>query len=671
MAEENKSTIFSKIMQAGETALDQFIFKARSEIAQQEDDAVYRKSIYKDITYSLGSQGYQEKANRLSYAYLDQMARKNTIVATIIQTRQNQVSAFAKPAKDKHDIGFRIVLKDEDRGIDELLSQLFPEKFSEEESAETSAKRSDGSRQEAISASNEIQEDRGEVPELNPEVEEADANEDGKMTEREMRRYAKEELQKRTKRKRQAIQDMVLTCGSLKDRPFESRKWDFDSIMRAWTRDTYTYDQIGGENIPDNAGRLHHWVPVDGGTIRYSSPMLKKYKDISTHQAGYDILFPEKELKAMAEQRDALELDEEKLENEDYKYVQVVRGRILRAFTPDELYVGMRNPTTNLYSNGYSIAELEILLNMVSAHIFTENYNRSYFTQGFSAKGILHIKAPLNRRKLESIRVQWQHMIKGNKNSFQTPIMSGMDEVKWIPLTQTHSDMEFSNWMNYLIKIICSVYQIDPAEIGFGMREEGGRGTGGLGGDQFEEKIEMSKSKGLAPLLRFFENFINKNIIDQIDPKYKLEFVGIREESQKEALERQKEEVRFKKSVNEVRAEDDLPPIPGCDDLILDQTFFQWFSQFHPDGKKMMEEMQDQEGGGSIEEGMEEAANNEMQNLQDQISREEEGMASENENDVEQVSNVEEEMGAERQAEIDSKMKKSKSVSIEYYKIED
>lgn len=674
MAEENKPSIFKKIMEAGEATLDQYIFKARSEIAQQEDDAFYRKSIYKDITYSVGSQGYHERTNRLSYSYLNHMAKKNTIVATIIQTRQNQVSAFTEPAKDKHEVGFQIVLKNEEKAIDQLLAKLFPEKFDDQygdSDKDDSSDKSDANMRYAVNHSDEVDEGGSSDTIEMDELKNVDANEDGQMSEREMRRYAKTELLKRTKKKRMAIQEMVMTCGSTKDRPFESRKWDFDALMRAWVRDTYTYDQICGEIVPDNAGRPHHWVPVDGGTIRYSSPALGKYKDMSVHQAGYDILFPEKELKAMELQRDAVELDDEKLENDDYKFVQVVRGRIIRAFTPDELFMGMRNPTTDLYSNGYSVAELEILLRMISAHIFTENYNRSYFTQGFSAKGILHIKAPLNRRKLESIRVQWQHMIKGNKNSFQTPIMSGMDDIKWIPLTQNHSDMEFSNWMNYLIKIICSVYQIDPAEIGFGMREEGGRGTGGLGGDQLEQKVEISKSKGLAPLLRFFETVINKNIVDRIDPDYKLKFVGISEESRKEVRERQKEEVRFKKSVNEIREEDDLPPIPGCDDLVLDPTFFQWFTQFHPDGKQMMEEQQGAEQEGQMGEDVQAQTDKESDLLHQQIEQEEQGLASENQTNVEQVSNVEEELGAEQQAAQDAKMKKSKKVAIEYYTIDE
>jgi hypothetical protein len=306
-------------------------------------------------------------------------------------------------------------------------------------------------------------------------------------------------------------------------------------------------------------------------------------------QTNVDLLYPEKQIEAL-ENKDALELDDKLLEAEKYKYVQVIRGKIERAYTEDEMKVGMRNNTTDIYNNGYGVSELELLVSLVSSHLNTEYYNKSYFTQGFSAKGILHLKAPIPRRKLETIRQQWHHMIRGSRNSFQTPIFAGMDEINWIPLTQNHSDIEFSGWMNYLIKMICSIYQIDPYEVGIGMKDEG---KSGLSGDNTQEKIDLSKDKGLFPLLRFLENYINANIVDMIDSDFSIKFTGMNAESKTEALNRQKEEVKFKKTVNEIRAEDGLPPLPGMDDMILDPTYFQWYTQFSKKGQELTEKNQE------------------------------------------------------------------------------
>lgn len=600
MADEDKKGLFGKMLDALEASLDERIEKARApKMSEGQEDAAeeafYRKSLYSDPSYTVGTQGYQEKTARLSFELLRMMARNNTTVMGIIQTFQNKVASFAKPVKSKYERGFRIKLKNEEDQLLEIKKELFPEVFGEDnEKSGSTEKQSEDSRDNAQNVTEQI-----DAPEEMVESADGDLNPE-KLSEAEMDRIAQKELEKRTKETIQDIQNLVVTCGSLEDRPFETKRWNFDSFLRALTRDSLTYDWIAVERIEDETDRLHHWVPVDASTVRYATPQLKMYNNFKMDVPSPNILFPEKELeRVMEHQKDLVNLDEEKLENDEYKYVQVIRGKIERAFTESELVVGMRNPTTDIYANGYSYAELELLLSMISSHIYTENYNKLYFSQGFSAKGILHVKANLTRRKLETLRLQWKHMVSGNRNSFQTPILAGMEEVQWIPLTQSHSDMEFDKWMNYLIKTICMVYQIDPAEIGFGMKDEGGKG-GGLSGDNTKEKLDNSRQKGLVPMLRFFERFINENIVCKINPDYELEFVGVDDESMEEATARLQGEIKAVKSVNEARAELGLRPIEGADDLILEPTYFQWYSMFHPQAKEnqkqMMEQQQMQQG---------------------------------------------------------------------------
>lgn len=621
MADDNKkSNIFQKVLAATDVWLETQISKGKNSVQQEiedEADFFYRKSVAKDQSFYVGTQGYQEKPYRLTYEHLKQMSLKDSIISAIIQTRQNQVSGFSKLVRTPFDRGFKINLKDEQKLLEEIKEELkkspefAPKKPMKEqqEGADASAE-SVPSEDEVNQALDQAQDDVKKANEKfdhsdedkdalaeamdgqpDADTDDTDATDDDEAQKINWRlnRKAKEILDKKYAQRRRNVEQFVLNCGKTKDRPFESRRWNFDTLLRAIVRDSYTYDQLGIERVPDQANRIHHVVPVDGSTIRYASPELGKYKSFPL-QSSYDILYPEKELDALKE-KDALELDPKLLEQNKYKWVQVVRGRIERAFTEDELKVGHRNPTTDIFNNGYPVAELELLVNLVSSHLNTEFYNQAYFSQGFSAKGILHIKAPLNRRKIETIRQQWQHMIKGSRNSFQTPIFAGMDEVNWIPLTQNHTDIEFQGWLQYLIKMICAIYQIDPQEIGIGMKEEGSKGSG-LSGDNTQEKIDLSRDKGLYPLLRFLENFINCNIIDDVDPDFYLEFVGLRDESMKEALERQEKEAKFKKTVNEIRAEDGLPPLPGMDDFINEPTYLQWYTQFSEKGMKKMQQDQ-------------------------------------------------------------------------------
>jgi hypothetical protein len=617
MADDNKRpNIFQKALAATDAWFDQQIAKGKDNIQQEvedEADFFYRKSVSKDQSFFIGSQGYQEKPYRLTYDHLKQMSLKDSIISAIIQTRQNQVSGFSKLVRTPFDRGFQIKLKDEQKLLEEIKEELRKsDEYKPKDSLKSPEEMAEGKdvpsekdvNAELDQASKDIKKANEpmeygddlsvkEAFEGEPDTDQDDSSatddDEAQKINWRLERKAKEILNKKYADRRRAIEQFIIHCGKQKDRPFESKRWTFDSMLRAIVRDSYTYDQLGIERIPDQANRIHHIVPVDGSTIRYASPELGRYKSFPL-QSSYDILYPEKELEAL-NAKDALELDPVLLEQNKYKWVQVIRGRIERAFTEDELKVGYRNPTTDIFNNGYPVAELELLVNLVASHLNTEYYNQAYFSQGFSAKGILHIKAPLNRRKIESIRQQWQHMIKGSRNSFQTPIFAGMDEVNWIPLTQNHTDIEFQGWLQYLIKMICAIYQIDPQEIGIGMKEEGSKGSG-LSGDNTQEKIDLSRDKGLYPLLRFLENFMNTNVIDDLDPDFYLEFVGLRDESMKEALARQEKEAKFKKTVNEIRAEDGLPPLPGMDDFINEPTYLQWYVQFSEKGQKLKQQDQ-------------------------------------------------------------------------------
>lgn len=619
-----KPNIFQKVMAATDIWLQGQIVKGQSEIqkeAELEDEAdfFYRKSVARDMQYQNGSQGFLEKPIRITNEHLKQMSLKDSIIASIIQTRQNQVAGFSKLVKSPFDKGFKILLKDELKHLEDIKEKLkktpgfAPKKKPKEENpleagaeeqpeideeqpvdeaapAQDNMKKADP--EDLSGEASDTMSDKAETSEGSDE-DDSDATDDDEAQKINWRleRKAKEILNRKFANRRRAVEQFIINCGKMKDRPFESLRWNFDSFLRASVRDSLTYDQMATEIVPDQADRAHHIVPVDGSTIRYASPELGKYKDFPLY-SSYDILYPEKEFEAL-DKKDALKLDVKLLEQDKYKWTQVIRGRIERAFTQSELKVGMRNPTADIYNNGYSIPELELLIGLVSSHLNTEYYNQAYFSQGFSAKGILHLKAPLNRRKVETIRQQWQHMIKGSRNSFQTPIFAGMDEVNWIPLTQNHSDIEFQGWLQYLIKMICAIYQIDPQEIGIGMKEEGSKGSG-LSGDNTQEKIDLSRDKGLYPLLRFLENFINVNIIDSVDSEFYLEFVGLKDESMQDALKRQEAEAKYKKTVNETRAEDGLPPLPGMDDVILDPTYMQWYTTFSEKGKANAEEQQSQ-----------------------------------------------------------------------------
>lgn len=678
---DNKNiSIFQKVLEAGNAYLDTQIFKAKTTIInsniEDQSDFFFGKAVIEDPSYSLHSQGWTDKPYRIQNGHLKQMSYQDSAIAAVIQTRQNQVSSHSQLVKSEQEKGFMIKLKDEESILAKIKEELRAEMKVKEiltgeknEATETpeEASQPDQNDENPIQKSDmnsgadlEDQSSMEGTEDKNPS-DDSKSDDEVELLEFELERKARAKMEEQFEKAKKAVEEYILNCGKTDNRPFETQKWNFDAALRAMVRDSLTYDNYAVEKVPDRAGRPHHWFPVDGGTIKKASRDLRKYKDAAQNFYNIDILYPERSEEAQARQK-VIDLREDLLEKDAYKYVQVIRGKVERAYTADEMAVGIRNVNTDIYNNGYGIAELELLVAMVTGHLNAEYYNQAYFTQGFSAKGILHIKAALNRRKVESVRAQWHHMLKGARNSFQTPIFAGVEDVNWIPLTQNHNDIGFEGWMRYLITMIGAIYQIDPAEMGIHFKAEGG--GGGLGSkDDTKEKTQNSKDKGLYPLLKHLQTFINDQIIKPFDARFVIKFTGCNGENSTQTLNRQKEESKFKKTVNELRAEDGLPPLPGMDDVILGSEFMTWYTQFSPKAlKKQAEDRKEQQRQHKAQ-------------LDQQMQLQKEQMKASG-NQEQQVPPNEDIYGEgalhmNNQPFVEKSLRKSKQLTVEVYKIED
>jgi hypothetical protein len=588
MSNVKKSSIFEKITEATTAYLDSQIMKSKTTILNSniEDDFFYAKAVIEDPSYSLHSQGWKDKPYRIQNSHLKMMSYQDTAIAGVIQTRQNQVAQHSRKVTSKIEKGWMIMLRDEDAMLAKIKEELQAEMEvdsmvgGEDNPAQEAAdvQKAEGDEGEDASSINSASDTSMEDVDDDSSDDNDKSDDEVESYNFELERKAREKLNKKFESAKKAVEEYVINCGKLENRPFETTKWTFDGALRAWVRDSLTYDLYATEIVPDKAGRPHHWFPIDGGSVKQASKDLRKYKDMAANFYNIDILYPERTEEAQERQK-AIDLDPKLLEQDAYKWVQVVRGKVERAYTADELKVGIRNINTDIYNNGYGISELELLVAMVSGHLNAEFYNQAYFTQGFSAKGILHIKAAINRRKLETVRQQWQHMLKGSRNSFQTPIFAGVEDVNWIPLTQNHNDIGFEGWMRYIITMIGCIFQIDPAEMGIHFKAEGGGGSMNSKNDT-KEKMDNSKDRGLYPLLKHVETHINDNVIKSFDARFILKFTGIDGENAQKALERQKEEVQWKKTVNEIRAEDGLPALPGMDDVLLHPQYIIWYNLY-------------------------------------------------------------------------------------------
>lgn len=344
-----------------------------------------------------------------------------------------------------------------------------------------------------------------------------------------------------------ALELFIENCGFDAD----IERDNFDTFIRKVVRDSLTYDQLTFEVVPDRKGRPAEFLAVDAATIRSAS---ERDKDSTYSEYSND---PQK-----------------------VKWVQVIDGRIQAVFNSKELAFGVRNPRTDIDIQPYGFSELEQIIHQVTAHLFAEEYNGRFFSQGGTTKGIINLKADpneVNSETFESFKRQWHAQVSGLTGAWKTPIMNVPGGLEYLNVSQSNREMEFEKWMNYLINVSSAVYQIDPAEVNF-------PNNGGVGGNSHalmeggtKDKINNSKDKGLKPLLGFIASLINKHIVNQFSSDFVFSFKGLNENSEKEQADLDSLHVKTYKTVNEIRAEHDEDPIENGD-IILDGVFVQYTS---------------------------------------------------------------------------------------------
>ena len=407
------------------------------------------------------------------------------------------------------------------------------------------------------------------------------------------------------KKKSQEIMQFIQNTGvpeNFEDTPERRKRDNFEQFLRKITRDSLTFDQCNFEITPRMNGKPYSFNAVDAATIRLIHDEKERadmsgYKNSGMFNDPRDMIHPQfssgfKEFKP-----------------KHPRYCQILHQTPKHLFDEWEMAFGIRNPRTDILSHGYGYSEIEMLMTIITSHINAEAYNRRFFSQGSTVKGIITFEGNVPPDQLEAFRRQWYMQTVGVTNAWKTPIMSLGKENKlaWQDLHKTNREMEYGKWMEYCIKAICGVFQIDPIEIGFDISRQGSSqqsSTGGLGQGNQQERILYSQDKGLRPLLHFIQTLINDYVVYRIDPDFELEFVGLNVTSEKDELDRQEKQVKNFKTVNEVRAEHDLKPIPSFDkieslgDIILDSS---WVQQF---GQQKQQDQMNEMGGDMGQPGM-------------------------------------------------------------------
>ena len=303
-------------------------------------------------------------------------------------------------------------------------------------------------------------------------------------------------------------------------------KWenvdDLQTFIRKITFDSLTLDQIAFEIVRNRNWELNKFRAVDASLIRFLDSVDPKQQEAleSYRYKGY---LP----------RYCMVWEEMILKN------PTTKEPIL--YYPWELGFGIRNKSSNIRRNGYGTSELEILVEIITWILWGMQYNGNFFSQGSQPKGFINIKnANVSNSTLNEFRQAWTQTMRGVQNSHRTPIINGID-LEWVDLSKTNRDMEFNEWLKFLVIISCSVYRMDPTELGFQFKDQAQI----FGQDGQKQRLQHSREKGLKPLLIFLQNIITEYLVSELNEDYEFVFTGIEVEDEAAQVQLDKEKIEM------------------------------------------------------------------------------------------------------------------------------
>lgn len=314
------------------------------------------------------------------------------------------------------------------------------------------------------------------------------------------------------------IESFITNCGRVEGTP-EDDKLLFSDFLRLIVRDALTFGYTAVEKIQTRNGGLHRFRPVPAEQTYLVNKETSRATILQEIKAIKPFLAPKSDNDPQTEE----EYYEAMVKY--FKYVQVTYdNRTLGIFGDEDMIFKLFNPQNFADSMGYCYGPLELAILNVKNHLNTENYNANFFTHGYAAKGLLHLKGTVTQSQLTNFRRQFYNTISGSANAWRTPIIAGLDDVQWVPMAGSSKEMEYINYNNHLMRSICSQFQIDPIELGLDTISSS---TGRASGNESStvQKIEYSRERGLYPILMYIEDMMNCNIIPALDKELSKKYV--------------------------------------------------------------------------------------------------------------------------------------------------
>jgi hypothetical protein len=371
-----------------------------------------------------------------------------------------------------------------------------------------------------------------------------------------------DQVTKRIKR----LEQILLNCGHT-DGLEEHQKMTFADYLDVSTRNGLTFGRFSTEIIYDLSGTpdadgnypFHRFRPTDTGTI------VKAVR--KGEEAGNGI-----RLQAIALLQsikgEKVDIDLERLLQDEYAWLQVIEGVPRQAFTHKEMLVFNLFESTDIEHNGYPVSPIDTCVSSVTTHISIDTYKKLYFQNGRASKGMLVIQSDeVDQATLESIKLQFNAAINNVSNSFRTPIfgMGKDDQVQWVSTNEGAQDSDFQFMYDQVARNILSAFSISPDELPGYAHLSRGTNSQTLSESNNEFKLTAARDTGLRPLVEKFQTFLNQRLLPIIDPILakivEIRLAGLDAQSKEQESTRLQQDMPTHMTYDQVLKEVDKDPI--------------------------------------------------------------------------------------------------------------
>lgn len=239
------------------------------------------------------------------------------------------------------------------------------------------------------------------------------------------------------------------------------------------------------------------------------------------------------------------------------RFVFAPDGTVMATFRDDDFIYGMQNPRSN---SVVGLSPLEVLKRTVDAELRSTEYNAKMVT-GAPPAGVLDIGENAQQTDVARTKHEWESDILG-QDAFA--IIGGFKAPKWMPFRSTNQEMQYREWLDYLVRQIAVVYGLQPMDLGI---------TFDVNRSTAETQSENSEGRGVRPLMSMLQRLVTRRVVH--DESFggaanNLQFVFT-------ALNLKESKVRSEinkiamggtpwKAVNEARVMDGRPPIGSLAD---------------------------------------------------------------------------------------------------------